>query len=128
MKEIIHKITESEFEVMKALWSSKEALTFTEIREDVQKKMGWSQSTVKTLLNRLHKKGAIAREEGDVYYYTPLISEDEYNDYVTQSIIDKLYNGNAMNLIATLVKSDKLGDDDMDELLALLHEEDGKNG
>lgn len=124
MEEKINKITESEFEVIKVMWDFGKPITFTEIRERVQNKKGWSQSTIKTLLYRLHEKGVISQEKKDVYYYAPLVSEKEYKDYTTQSLIDKLYKGKAINLLASLVNSNRLDEDDIDELRTLLHEED----
>lgn len=124
MKEVIDKITESEFEVLKAIWSSHKPMTFTDIREYVQDIKDWNQSTVKTLLDRLHKKGAISQTKKDVYYYEALVSEKQYNEHTTQSLIDKLYKGKAVNLIAALVNKDRLDEEDIDELRILLHKED----
>ncbi|HZJ57866.1 MAG TPA: BlaI/MecI/CopY family transcriptional regulator [Clostridia bacterium] len=121
---MIDKITESEFEIMKALWDYENPLTFSDIRKYVQRNNGWSPSTIKTLLYRLCEKGAVSQKKEDVYYYRPLISQEEYSDHTTQSLIDKLYNGKAANLIATLVKNDTLAKADIDELRKLLHGED----
>lgn len=121
---MISKITESEFEIMKALWKFKEPTTFTDIRKFVQEKNQWSQSTIKTLLYRLCEKGAVSQIKKRVYYYTSLVKEEEYNDYATRSLIDRLYKGNASNLVASLVKNDSLDKGDIDKLWKLLHKED----
>lgn len=52
----------------------------------------------------------------DVFYYTPLVSEAEYNEYTTQSLIDRLYSGSAKNLVASLFGSKKLDSSDIEEL------------
>lgn len=46
----------------------------------------------------------------EVYYYKPLITEDEYNQYITQDLIDRLYNGSANNLVSSLLDNKKLDD------------------
>lgn len=48
-------ITEAESEVMKLLWQ-KEPMTASEIISELTQQMQWSDQTIKTFLNRLHKK------------------------------------------------------------------------
>ncbi len=54
-----------------------------------------------------------------MFYYQPLVSEAEYNEYTTQRLIDRLYSGSAKNLVASLLGSKKLADADIEELRAL---------
>jgi BlaI family penicillinase repressor len=116
MNKLSERIADSELEVMRVLWDAKTALPLGEIREAICQKTGWEGSTAKTLLYRLKHKGVVAQEKRDVYYYTPLVTEDEYNEYMTQALIDKLYKSSAKNLIASLVSSRKLSEDDITEL------------
>jgi len=116
MNPLAERITDSELEVMRVLWDAKEALPVAEIRKAICEKTGWENSTAKNLLYRLQSKGVVAQEKRDVYYYSPCITAEEYNEYVTQLLIDKLYKGSAKNLIASLVSSKKLNDEDITEL------------
>ena len=113
---LAEKITGSELEIMKLLWHAENALTVTEIRESLQKQKGWEPATIKTLVSRLVAKGAVLQEKKNVYYYSPLISEREYNAWATDDLIDRLYHGSARNLVAALVHSDGLTKEDLDEL------------
>ena len=65
---------------------------------------------------RLAAKGAIRQEKRNVFYYSPLISEEEYNAWATDNLIRKLYNGSARDLVAALVQSEGLSRDDIEEL------------
>lgn len=118
------KITDSELEVMKLLWRAEDALPVTEIREALQRSRGWEATTVKTLVSRLLAKGAIRQEKRNVFYYSPLISEREYNDWATDSLIRRLYNGSARELVAALVHSEGLTAQDLDELRQMFRVED----
>ena len=118
------KITGSELEVMKLLWRAENALPVTEIREKLQKSKGWEPATIKTLVGRLVSKGAVCQEKRNVYYYSPLISEKEYNSWATDDLIDRLYNGSARNLVAALVHSDGLTREDLEELRNMFIVED----
>ena len=122
--ELAGKISDSELEVMKLLWQAGDALPVTEIRETLQRTRGWEATTVKTLVSRLVSKGALSQEKRNVYYYTPLISERDYNDWATHSLIRRLYNGSARELVAALVHSEGLTQQDIAELRDLFKVED----
>ena len=122
--DIAGKITGSELEVMKLLWHADDALPVTDIREELQRQKGWEPATIKTLVARLVSKGAVRREKRNVYYYSPLISEQEYNAWATDDLISRLYNGSARDLVAALVHSDGLTKDDIEELRQMFRVEE----
>lgn len=115
-KDLAPKISDSELEVMRVLWRVGNALPVTEIRESLQKSRGWEATTVKTLISRLVAKGVLRQEKRQVYYYSPLITEAEYNDWATHDLISRVYHGSARDLVAALVRSDGLSQADIDEL------------
>jgi BlaI family penicillinase repressor len=116
MNELALKITESEVEIMRVLWKAQKVLPVVEIRKTLEKACGWDPSTIKTLLRRLCDKGVILATKKEVYYYKPLVSESEYNEYITQNLINRLYSGSAKNLVASLLSNKKLNKKDIDEL------------
>ena len=118
------KITGSELEVMKLLWRAEDALSVTEIREELQKSKGWEPATIKTLISRLVTKGVLRQEKRNVFYYSPLISEKEYSTWATDDLISRLYNGRARDLVAALVDSDGLSQEDLDELRQMFRVEE----
>lgn len=118
------KISDSELEVMKVLWRAEDALPVTEIREQLQRAKGWEATTVKTLVSRLVAKGVVRQEKRGVYYYSPLISEREYNGWATNDLIRRLYNGSARELVAALVHSEGLTQNDIEELRAMFKVEE----
>lgn len=104
------RITNSESLVMSILWEAVQQLTVSHIRESLEKTTDWNRSTIKTLIRRLVSKEAVEATMKEVYYYKPLITEDEYNQYITQDLIDRLYNGSANNLVSSLLDNKKLDD------------------
>lgn len=116
MISLISKITDSELEIMKILWSAGCELTISGIRKALEKSSSWESSTIKTLLRRLCDKGVVAANKKEVFYYKPLVTENQYNEYSTQALIDRLYDGSAKNLVASLLGSKKLDDSDIKEL------------
>ena len=110
------KITDSELEVMKLLWCAKDALPVTAIREQLQESKGWEPATIKTLISRLVSKGAVLQEKRNVYFYYLAITEKEYSSWATKDLITRIFNGKASDLIASLVNSDGLSQEDLAEL------------
>ena len=120
MYTLAEKISDSELEVMHVLWDAGAPLPVADIRRELQARRGWESTTIKTLVQRLVTKGAIAQEKREIYYYTPLVTEKEYNDWATERLVRKLYRGNAKNLVAALVRADELTKEDIDELRSML--------
>lgn len=116
MDTLASKITNSELEIIKVLWKSEAELSIADIREALMKTSQWENSTIKTLLRRLCEKGAVTTTKRDIFYYKAVVSEKEYNEYSTQSLIDRLYSGSAKNLVASLLGSRKLAEGDIEEL------------
>ena len=54
------ELTEAEWEVMKVVWE-KEPCAAGTVQEELASHKGWAYSTVKTMMERMVKKGALAR-------------------------------------------------------------------
>ncbi len=119
MEKTVSKITDSEVEIMRVLWKAGCELPIADIRKSLKESSEWEDSTIKTLLRRLCEKGVVSAAKKEVFYYKPLISETEYNEYTTQNLIDRLYSGSAKNLVASLLGSKKLNRNDIEELRTL---------
>jgi len=119
INKLVSKITDSEVEVMRVLWESNHELPIADIRKILEEKSQWEPSTIKTLLRRLCRKDVVLATKKEVFYYKPLVSEKEYNEYTTQNLIDRLYSGSAKNLVASLLGNKKLNDTDIKELQSL---------
>jgi BlaI family penicillinase repressor len=124
VNQLAEKISDSELDVMKVLWEAEDSLPVTVIREKLQERKGWEATTVKTLVSRLLGKGVIAQEKRKVFFYSPLVTEAEYNEWATSNLIHRLYKGSAKNLIAALVRSDDLTEADLKELREMFVVED----
>lgn len=85
---------------------------------------GWQIATVKTLLNRLLKKGAVTAErDGRRFLYAPAVPEDAWVADTGLSLIDRLFGGRLAPLVAQFASERKLGADDIAALKALLKEQ-----
>lgn len=114
----IQKLSETEKELMEAIWTCKPPVTSTELLHlFAEKGKEWKGQTISTFLSRLVNKGALsAQKEGRTNHYTPLISQVEYKLMETQDVLNGLYQGSVKNLISALYDGDKLSDQDIAEL------------
>lgn len=112
----VDKISESEAEIMRVIWEHQGPVTYSHIRTVLTGQRGWESPTVNTLVNRLVKKGILAQEKKEVYYYTALVSEEEYMQAKTQSFIQKVYGGNVKGLMSALLIYGDVTQEDLEEL------------
>ena len=122
----MNKVTDAEYEVMKAVWELGGVATSREIFDRVQEKKSWSKTTVKTLISRLVSKGVLKSNKavGSVYKYEASISEDEYKNQESENLIGKLFNGSINEMLLNFTKSKKLSKQELEELIKLVGEEE----
>lgn len=119
------KIADAELEVMRILWRENRPLSYAEIRTALEATTDWKKSTIQTLLGRLKDKGVIDARQHYVTLYSPNITQEEYVRSEGQTFIDKLFDGSAKNLVASLCRSGQLNSHDIDELKAFFNMERG---
>ena len=116
------RISEAEHAVMEVLW--REApLGAVEVAERVDPSRGWSVRTVKTMLSRLLAKGVLAHEEeGRRYLYRPTVSRDDFVAGESRRLLDRMFGGSVTPLVAHLAERDRLTDQDIADIGAILKE------
>ncbi len=116
----IPKISESEWSVMKILWAENPA-TANGIVEALAGSTAWKPKTIKTLLNRLLKKGVVGYEKnGREFHYYPLIEEDVCLKAESRSFLKRVFGGALKPMLATLVESEELSPEDIEDLKRIL--------
>lgn len=113
------KISPSEWKVMEVLWQQPGALA-SEIVEAL-KETTWQEKTIKTMLNRLVKKGNIRFEkEGKAYRYFPMTEREVIRAEESQDFIQRIFGGSVKAFMTNMIKTDALSDDEIRELKRLL--------
>jgi len=114
------KISEAEWEVMKTLWE-KSPLTANEIVETLSKRTRWQRETIRTLVNRLVQKKAVAFEkEGRQHHYFPLVAETECVKAETRSLLRRLRVSAIEPMLAALVEEQQLSAEQIARLKDIL--------
>lgn len=116
------KISDSEWQVMKIIWKTKQC-TAKHIIECMKDKNDWKPKTIKTLISRLLKKEVIGfNVEGREYIYYPLIDEKECIKSESKSFLKKVYNGTFKAMLVNFIEDQELTKEDIDELKQILDE------
>lgn len=116
------KISGAESQIMDALWTRGE-LTADEIVASVGPAQGWGEATVKTLINRLLKKKAIASERrGGRAMYRPLVTREDYLTGESQGLLDRLFGGQIAPLVAHYARHRELSPEEIARLKRLIAE------
>ena len=117
-------ISDAESVVMEVLWRD-HPLSAEEVVEALAETTDWQEPTVKTLLNRLLKKRAIAADrDGRRYLYRPLLERTDYVHAESKNLLDRLFEGRVAPLVAHFSERRKLTRKDLDELKRLIKELD----
>lgn len=119
------KISESEWLVMRVLWSNG-ALTANEIVKELTGQTKWKPKTIKTLITRLMKKEAIEfKKEGRKYRYYAAVSEAKCVGAQRRSFVRRVYGGTMKPMLAAFLEDADLSAEDIAELREIL-EQKGK--
>lgn len=117
-------ISEAESVVMEVLWRSSPIAT-EYVMAALQPQGKWQESTVKTLLNRLLKKGAIsARKDGRRYLYSPILKRQHWVSSESAGLLNRLFDGRVAPFVAHFSRQRKLAKSDIADLKRLIQELD----
>lgn len=124
--EHIPTVSEAESVVMAVLWRSS-PLTTEDVVTALKSQQDWQEPTIKTLLNRLLKKGAIsAQRDGRRYLYSPVLQREQWLSSESKGLLDRLFGGRVAPFVAHFSKQRKLTKKDLGELKRLIEELDNE--
>lgn len=112
------RISESEWRLMKLLWR-RSPQTAQELAQATAAE--WSESTVKTLLTRLVRKGALRhRKEGKAFLYAPAITEEKARSAESSSFLRRVFDGSLSPMLAHFVAEHDLSEEELREIESLV--------
>ena len=112
------KLPEAEFAVMNAIWLSEPPVTTAQLMRLVGNEKGWKQPALISLLNRLIERGFVSTEKNQKErYYYPQVQKEEYLRFETESFLQQYHGGSLTSLMASLVDTSKLTEEQLKELV-----------
>lgn len=120
MKRELPKIADSEWRVMQVLWEHGPQ-TANEVVGKLSGEVKWKSRTIKTLISRLVKKGAVkVTEEGYRYRYSASVKESVCIRSETKSFVRRAYQGAAKPALAAFLEDVDLSSREIDDLQKIL--------
>lgn len=116
------KLFDSELKVMDVLWREGD-LPAKAIARTLTEEIGWNVNTTYTLIKRCIAKEAIERSEPGFMCHA-LVSKEQVQQEETQELIDKVFDGSADKLFASLLGGRRVSREQLMQLRSIIDEMD----
>jgi BlaI family penicillinase repressor len=112
-------LTQRELDIMSVLWELGEA-TVTEVRDRVDPNLAYT--SISTMIRMLEMKGYVShrRGEGKTHVYFPVIDAEAAGESALGRVLDKIYGGSPIKLLAHLMDQRRLSEKELDRMRDLL--------
>ncbi len=113
------KLFDSELKIMDVLWKNGD-MTAKRISDILKEQVGWNMNTTYTLIKRCMGKGAVERREPNFLCHA-LIPKDQVQEQETTELINKVFDGSADLLFASLLNRKNLSAREIEKLKKLVN-------
>ena len=112
-------LTQRELDIMSVLWEKGEA-TVTEVRDQVDPDLAYT--SISSMIRVLEMKGYVShrRGEGKTHVYFPVIDAETAGESALGRVLNKIYGGSPIKLVAHLVEQNRLSDKELARMRELL--------
>jgi predicted transcriptional regulator len=112
-------LTKRELDIMSVLWELGEA-TANEVRDRVDPNLAYTG--ISSMIRTLETKGYVShrRGEGKTHVYFPVIEPEAAGESALGRVLDKIYGGSAIKLLAHLVDQRRLSEKELARMRELL--------
>jgi predicted transcriptional regulator len=113
------RLTQRELDIMGVLWELGEG-TVTEVRDRVDPDLAYT--SISSMIRTLELKGFVShrRGEGKTHVYFPVIAPEAAGESALGRVLDKIYGGSPIKLLAHLVQQKRLSPKELARMRDLL--------
>jgi predicted transcriptional regulator len=116
------KPTESELEILSILWE-KQTATVRDVHEIVQKSKEVGYTTTLKLMQIMHEKGLVTRNESSkTHIYTPTFAKEQAQDQYLGKMIRTLFSGSTSQLVMQALGNHQPSQSDLEEIKILIQQ------
>ena len=116
--------TKPELAILKLLWRRKQ-LSARAISDEIAESLGWSYSTLRTVLERMHEKGLLGKHPQDgVNVYTANVGKVALLGRMIEDFSSRVLELDTAPSAVMFADSKLLTDDELDELEKVLRSEE----
>ena len=116
------ELFESEWAILKVVWKAQPCAA-PSVREALAAEKGWTYGTVKTLMDRMVKKGLLkVKRVRNLHLYQAAITQAQAQKSEITRAVKRAFDGTFSPLMQFLIQNDALSDEDYEQLERLLKE------
>ena len=114
------ELTAGEWAIIQAVWDNEPCAAPT-IQEELEKKTGWSYSTVKTMMDRMVAKGLLRTQRiRNLILYNSVITKKEAQRGEIMRAVKRAFGGAMTPMMQFLLDSKSLTEEELDQLEAMI--------
>ncbi len=107
---------DSEWEILRVVWRLEPCAAPT-VQEELQDTKGWAYTTVKTLMDRMVKKGLLTSQKiRSIYLYSAAITQTQARKGEIMRAVTRAFDGTLTPMMQFLIESDELSEKECKEL------------
>ena len=115
-----YELTQAEWEIITSVWQN-EPCAAPAVQEALDKKKGWSYSTVKTLMDRMVTKGLLKTERiRNLILYRSAINRRQAQRGEIMRTVKRAFDGAMTPMMQFMLENNKLSKKELDELEKLI--------
>jgi len=109
-------------EILHHVWELGEA-SVAEVQKRILLDRKVAYTTVMTVMKNLSDKGYLKyRKQGLAYIYSAKKNPDDVRNFLINRLVDKVFHGSSSALVQTLVKNEKLSDEEKESIKKTIDE------
>ena len=119
-KRPVNDLTDAEWAIIQMVWEH-EPVPAPTVQELLEQDRGWSYSTVKTLMDRMVRKGFLTTERiRKLMLYSSAITRKEAQHNEILKTVKRAFEGALTPMMQFLLDSDHISHEELDELEAMI--------
>jgi BlaI family penicillinase repressor len=127
MAKVNMELFESEWAILQAVWEHEPCAAPT-VQEALQKEKGWAYTTVKTMMDRMVKKGLLRTERiRKLYLYRSAVTRAQAQRSEIMRTVKRAFDGALTPMMQFLIENEKLSDEEYRQLEQMLRNRKREN-
>jgi BlaI family penicillinase repressor len=123
-----YELSEGEWSIIQAVWEN-EPCAAPEVQEVLERQKQWHYSTVKTMMDRMARKGLLKTEKiRNLILYRSCITKKQAQKGEVMRAVKRAFNGAMTPMMQFIVDSNSLNEKQLSELEDLIRSKRNKSG
>jgi BlaI family transcriptional regulator, penicillinase repressor len=120
------KPTSSELEILSILWENKSS-TVRDVHAQLNKRKPTKYTTVLKLLQIMHEKGLVKRDEkAKAHIYRPVFTRERAQKALVSDLLERAFRGSALKLVQHVLESKPATREELAEIRRIIAEVESK--